>query len=157
MTVLAQSQTPPVLTQVLHFATTAGDEFWDLTDIAREVTARSGVRHGQLTVYTPHTTTSIVINESETGFLNDFRRLIGSTVPAESYYEHDDHELRTENLQEDEFRNGHSHCRQMLVGTASVTIPVVDGELLFGRWQRVMFAEFDQARERRVVFHVQGV
>ena len=62
-----------------------------------------------------------------------------------------------ENLQEDEFLNGHSHCRQMLTGTASVTIPVVDGEVLLGTWQRVLFVEFDQARERRVVFHTQGV
>ena len=35
-------------------------------------------------------------------------------------------------------------------------IPVVEGELLSGRWQRIMFAELDQARQRRVVFHAQG-
>jgi thiamine phosphate synthase YjbQ (UPF0047 family) len=42
------------------------------------------------------------------------------------------------------------------VGSASATVPVVDGELLLGTWQRVMFLELDQSRERRVVFHVQG-
>jgi len=78
-------------------------------------------------------------------------------IPTDSYYEHDDVELRTENLQEDEFINGHAHCRQMMTGTASVTIPVVDGEVLLGTWQRVLFVEFDQARERRVVFHSQGI
>ena len=78
-------------------------------------------------------------------------------MPAEGYYEHDDHALRTENLQEDEFLNGHAHIRQLLVGSASVTVPVVDGELLLGTWQKVLFAEFDQARERRVVIHAQGV
>lgn len=143
-------------TEVLHFETTAASEFWDLTEIVREVVSRSRIRHGQVTVYTPHTTTSIVINESETGFLNDFRKLLEAVVPTDRYYEHDDHELRTENLQEDEFLNGHAHCRQMLAGSASVTIPVVEGELLSGRWQRVLFAELDQARQRRVVFHIQG-
>ena len=78
-------------------------------------------------------------------------------IPIDGYFEHDDHELRTENLQEDEYRNGHAHLRQMLVGTASATIPVVDGEVLLGTWQKVLFGEFDQARERRVVFHVQGI
>ena len=154
--VLARSEAPPILTEVLHFGTTAASEFWDLTDIAREVTTRSGVRHGQITVYSPHTTTSIAINESETGFLNDLRRLLGAVIPEHAYYEHDDHELRTENLQEDEFLNGHAHCRQMLVGSTSVTIPVVEGELVLGQWQRVLFAELDQARDRRVVFHAQG-
>lgn len=127
-----------------------------MTDIVRGVVDRSGVKHGQVTVYTPHTTTSIVINESETGFLNDFRRLISATVPADAYYEHDDHDIRTENLQEDEFVNGHAHCRQLLVGQASVTIPIVDGEMLLGQWQRVLFVEFDQARERRAFIHAQG-
>ncbi len=156
MTVLAQSPAPPIRTEVLHFASTAAAEFWDVTELAREVTERSGVRHGQLTVYSPHTTTSIAVNESETGFLNDLRRLLDATVPEDRYYEHDDHELRTENLQEDEFLNGHAHCRQMLVGSTSVTIPVVEGELMLGRWQRILFAELDQARDRRVVFHAQG-
>lgn len=157
MSVLAVSDAPCIRTEILHFRTNTGNEFWDLTEITREVVARSGVRHGQVTVHTPHTTTTIVLNESETGFLNDFRRMIDGMIPVESYYEHDDHTLRTENLQEDEFLNGHAHCRQMLVGSASVTIPVVDGEVLLGTWQKVLFGEFDQARERRVVVHAQGV
>ncbi|MBP1633031.1 MAG: hypothetical protein H6Q11_1319, partial [Acidobacteria bacterium] len=64
--------------------------------------------------------------------------------------------LRTENIQEDELLNGHAHCGQMLAGSSSVTVPVVEGELLLGTWQRVMFLELDQARERRVVIHAQG-
>ena len=153
--VLAAS--PGIRTEVLHFATSARAEFWDLTEMVRGVVARSGVRHGQVTVHTPHTTTSVVLNESETGFLNDFRRLIDHLVPVDAYYEHDDHEVRTENLQEDEYLNGHAHCRQLLTGSSSATIPVVEGEVLLGTWQRVLFAELDQARERRVVFHAQGV
>lgn len=154
LTVLASSET--ARTEALHFKTTSGNEFWDVTELVREVTERSGVRHGQVTVYSPHTTTTLVINESETGFLNDFRRIAEELVPADRYYEHDDHDLRTENLQEDEFINGHAHVRQMMVGTASVTIPVVEGEVLLGQFQRVLFGELDQARDRRVFIHAQG-
>lgn len=157
MTVLAATESPVIRTEVLHFSTTATNEFLNLSDIVREVTMRSGVKHGQVTVHSPHTTTSIVLNESETGFLNDFRRIIDGMIPVDAYYEHDDHEVRTENLQEDEFINGHAHCRQLLTGASSVTIPVVEGEVLLGTWQRVLFAELDQARDRRVIFHVQGV
>ena len=155
--VLAESTDPAIRTEALHFATEGSEEFWDLTDVLRDVVKRSMVRHGQVTIYSPHTTTSVVINESETGFLNDFRRLIADIVPAEGYFEHDDHEVRTENLQEDEFLNGHSHVRQLLVGQPSVTVPIVDGELILGQWQRVLFVELDQARERRVFFHAQGI
>jgi len=33
---------------------------------------------------------------------------------------------------------------------------VVDGEVLLGQWQRIMYLELDQARERRVFIHAQG-
>lgn len=155
--IVTLSQSPAIRTEVLHFATSGANEFWDVTDFVRGVVERAGTKHGQVTVYTPHTTTSIVINESETGFLNDFRGAIEGLVPVDRYYEHDDHELRTENLQEDEFINGHAHVRQLLTGATSVTIPVVDGEVLLGLWQRVLFAELDQARDRRVMAHAQGV
>ncbi len=155
--VLAATSDPLLRTEVIHFSTTAPNEFWDLTRLVHEVIDRSGLTNGQATIYTPHTTTSIVVNEAETGFLNDFRRLLESQVPAGVYYEHDDYELRTENLQEDEFVNGHAHCRAMLVGSPTVIVPVVEGEALLGRWQRVMFVELDQARARRAFVHVQGV
>ena len=80
-TLLAASEEPRIRTEVLHFRTGAGLEFWDVTEPARGVVERSGVRHGQVTVHTLHTTTSVVVNESETGFLNDFRRLIGEVAP----------------------------------------------------------------------------
>ena len=156
LTVLSESTTPAIWTAALHFTTTDSIEFWDLTDLVRETVTCSKVVHGQVTVYTPHTTTSIVINESETGFLNDFRKHLSRSIPSDMYYEHDDKSVRTENLQEDEFVNGHAHVRQLIVGQPSVTIPIVDGELLVGQWQRVLFIELDQARERRVFFHAQG-
>lgn len=154
--VLAVSDIPPVRTEALHIHTTSANEFWDVTDIVRAVAKRSSVTHGQVVVYSPHTTTTVLINESETGFLNDFRKAIEGLVPIDVYYEHDDHAIRTENLQEDEFINGHAHVRQLLTGQPSVTIPIVDGEVLLGQWQRVLFAELDQARERRVFIHAQG-
>ena len=51
-TVLAASDDPKIRTEVLHFASTEGAQFWDLTEFVREVVARSGVRHGQVTIHT---------------------------------------------------------------------------------------------------------
>jgi len=157
LVVLSESVAPAIRTEAIHFTTEGPNHFYDFTQLVRDVVDRSGVRHGQVTVYTPHTTTSVIINESETGFLNDYRRAIDTLVPEDAYYEHDDHEIRTENLQEDEFINGHAHVRQLLVGQPSVTIPVVDGEVLLGQWQRVLFVELDQSRDRRTFIHAQGV
>ena len=154
--VLGESQDGRIRTEAFDFATATTNEFLDLTGCVAEVLARTPVLGGQVTVFTPHTTTSIVINEAETGFLNDYRRLAERLVPQGAYYEHDDHGLRTENLNDDEPANGYSHCRSLLIGQASVTVPVVGGALALGRWQRIMFCELDRQRDRRVIVHVQG-
>lgn len=155
-TVLGASDDGRIRTEAFDFPTATTNEFLDLTDHVMDVVARAAVTAGQVTVFTPHTTTAIVINEAETGFLNDYRRLVERLVPKGAYYEHDDHRLRTENLQQDELENGHAHCRSLLIGQASVTLPVVEGLVLLGRWQRIMFCELDRQRPRRVIVHVQG-
>jgi len=140
------------------FHTTGCGQFLDVTEDVSEVVRKSEVRNGMALVYSPHTTCSILINERETGFLRDFTRLMDHLVPLEGAYAHDDLEARTENLEDDphDIPNGWAHCRQSLLGNASQTIPVVDGELKLGRWQRVFFVELDRARERRVLIQVMG-
>ncbi|HEY8339870.1 MAG TPA: secondary thiamine-phosphate synthase enzyme YjbQ [Egibacteraceae bacterium] len=132
----------------------------DITDGCRDLVASSGVREGLLSVYSPHTTCAIKINERETCFLEDLRLFMETLVPKDAYYRHDDHDLRDpETLAgdpEDEPINGHAHIKQMLLGTASETVPIVRGKLLLGRWQRVMFIELDQSRPRCIELQIQG-
>ena len=56
----------------------------------------------------------------------------------------------------EECLNGHAHIRGMLMGNSSETIPVHDGKLMFGRWQRVLLFELDHAREREIIFSFIG-
>ena len=141
-----------------NFETTHCGQFTDVTDDVRDLVSRSGIQNGMAVVYSPHTTCAILINERESGFIRDFDDLIGSLVPLEAPYRHDDLEARTENLEDDphDVPNGHAHCRQALVGSSSETIPVVDGSLMIGHWQRVFFVELDRARDRRVLIQVMG-
>lgn len=132
----------------------------DVTDECVDLVAASGVQQGTLTVFTRHTTCAVKINEPETCFLEDFRLFMEKLVPADAYYRHDDFEIRDPRTLagsvEDEPVNGHSHIKQMLLGCASEAVPVATGELVLGRWQRVMFIELDQARARRIELQVQG-
>ena len=47
-----------------------------------------------------------------------------------------------------EVGNGHAHCMSMILGSAGESIPVADGELCLGQWQRVLFIELDRDRDR---------
>ena len=139
--------------------TTAGGEMIDLTDDVRSAVRASEIDNGVAIVYAPHTTCAVVINEHEGGFLRDFPELLETLVPRDGpYYRHDDLEIRTEGLEGDphEVPNGHAHCRAALMASASQMIPVLDGELRLGRWQKIFFCELDRARERKVYIQVMG-
>ena len=118
---------------------------------------KSSVKHGSITIFTPHTTTAVLINESETGYINDFKKKLEDLVPSEAYYEHDDWDLRTENMQEDENVNGRSHVRGSIIGSTAITLPIVDFEMIMGRWQRLFFVELDCARPRRLFIQIQDI
>ena len=138
--------------------TTGGLSVRDITDEVNEVVAASGIKDGIACVYSPHTTCCVRVNEFEQGFMDDFAALLKRLVPQETYYAHDDWDRRTENICEEdmEFGNGHSHCMSMLLGSAGESIPVRDGELLLGTWQRVLFIELDRERDRRWLVQVVG-
>ena len=140
------------------FRTETTGQFVDLTDDVRGVVARSGVRNGAAIVYSPHTTCAVVINERESGFMSDFTDLLDTVVPRSVDYRHDDLSVRTENLEDDphEVPNGHSHCRAALLGTSSQAVPVVDGDLMLGRYQRIFLLELDRGRDRKVYLQVMG-
>ena len=147
-----------VFQQERSLRTSGGLEIRDITDDVRQAVEESGVQHGIACVYSPHTTCCVRVNEFETGFLEDFVQMLRRLVPSEGYYAHDDWDRRTENVcpEDMDVGNGHSHCMAMLLGPAGESIPVRDGELCLGTWQRVLFMELDRSRDRRWIVQVVG-
>jgi secondary thiamine-phosphate synthase enzyme len=141
-----------------HFQTANHLHVTDITDEVRELVRESGVADGICLVYSPHTTCCVRVNEFEHGFLEDFAALLQRLIPHDTYYAHADGARRTENICEEDMEaaNGHSHCMSMLLGSASESIPVGDGDLCLGQWQRVMFIELDRSRPRRWLVKVVG-
>jgi secondary thiamine-phosphate synthase enzyme len=138
--------------------TAGGLAVTDITEEVQEAVRQSGIVDGICSVYSPHTTCSVRVNEWERGFLEDFAVLLKRLVPMEHYYAHDDWDRRTENVCEEdmEIGNGHAHCMSMLLGPAGESIPVREGELALGQWQRVLFLELDRERDRRWLVQVVG-
>lgn len=129
-------------------------EFIDITKEVQEVVDDSGVREGQVLVYSPHTTASVVVNHNEPMLVQDFMRMLYRLAPVDDQYSHDLFELRRGN-NSDGRSNGHSHCKNILLGN-SVTIPVEKGKMALSHIQNVFFVELDGARERDYVVQVLG-
>ena len=131
--------------------------FLDLTDDLRRAVKDAGVTDGVAVAYCAHTTCALLINEWEDGALDDLRRHLVDLVPHEgAYYRHDDFEIRTQNLHDDERKNGHAHVKAMLLSATSHAIPVAGGEPTLGTWQRLILLELDEPKDRTVTFQVMG-
>ncbi|HEV2177614.1 MAG TPA: secondary thiamine-phosphate synthase enzyme YjbQ [Terriglobia bacterium] len=130
-------------------------EFIDLTERVREMVRESGVRCGSVNVQTRHTTTAILVSESEPLLMEDLKRQLERLVPCGAAYRHDDFGVRTVNMCPDEKKNGHSHCKALFLH-ASETLNIVDGNLDLGQWQRIFLIELDRARPRTVSVVVLG-
>ncbi|MCD6547267.1 MAG: YjbQ family protein [Nanoarchaeota archaeon] len=123
---------------VLTFSTKEKYELIDITkDIEKFV---EGVKEGVCIVYTPHATAGIVINENwDDSVRKDFINLLNKLIP-EGKWEHD----KIDN-------NGAAHLKSAIIGPSEV-IPIKDGKLQLGRWQSIMFCEFDGPRHERKVY-----
>jgi secondary thiamine-phosphate synthase enzyme len=145
-----------VVTRHVELVSTEPLQFIDVTLDVEAVVRQSGLRNGIAVVYASHTTAGIAINEAEPLLLGDMRRLLEQFAPRHAAYQHDDLSIRTVNLEPNERPNGHSHCQRLLIG-ASESIPVVDGVLQLGKWQRIFFVELDGARRRTMQLQLLGV
>ena len=126
----------------LRIRTTAKREMVDLTARVAEIVARSGVAEGLCSVYVPHATAAVVINENDDpNICTDVLDALDRLVPA-GIWRHD----RVDG-------NAASHIQAVMLGPGE-TIPVQDGRLLLGTWQAVMLVELDGPRERRVLVTV---
>jgi len=122
----------------------------DITDRVQDVVRAAGLRDGSVTIFSRHTTAAIRIQEDEPLLLEDLRAFLERCAPASAHYRHNDFRLRTVHMHEDESPNGHSHCLQLLLGS-SESVPVADGELLLGTWQRIFLVELDGPRPAREI------
>ncbi len=134
----------------LELETQEAIQFVDVTEDVAAIVRSCGLRDGVVTVFSRHTTASVRIQEDEPLLLEDLRAFLERSAPAHLHYRHNDFRIRTVHMHDDESPNGHSHCMQMMLGT-SETIPVEDGQLQLGTWQRIFVVELDGHRPRREV------
>jgi len=126
----------------LRIRTAAKREMVDLTARVVEIVARSGLAEGLCSVYVPHATAAVVINENDDpNVCTDVLDALDRLIPA-GIWRHD----RVDG-------NAASHIQATLLGPGE-TIPVKDGLLQLGTWQAVMLVELDGPRERRVLVSV---
>lgn len=140
------------MNQVVHsdaveLSTRGFGDTQDITDAVRRIQEKSGVKNGLVTAFCQGSTGTITTIEFEPGVIQDLKMALEKIAPLSVPYQHD-------KAWGD--GNGFSHVRAALM-KPSLTIPVVDGEMVLGTWQQIVFIDFDnRSRKRKVVVQVIG-
>jgi len=112
-------------------------EFIDITAEIQSVIQELGFKEGLITIYVPHTTAAITINENaDPDVVADIKAVLDNLVPWNGQYRHGE-------------GNAAAHVKASLIGS-SIQMPVENGHLKTGTWQGIYFCEFDGPRNRRV-------
>ncbi len=124
-------------------STTKHTQMVDITDLVQKAVEESGVTDGICTVFIPHTTAAVTINENaDPDVVRDFTAELGKLVPWEDGYRHLE-------------GNSAAHLKASLIGFSQQII-VDGGKLALGTWQGIWFCEYDGPRRRSVYVKVMG-
>jgi len=127
--------------------TQAKDEIIDITGKVQDIVSKSGIDNGLACIFVAGSTAAVTTVEFEPGLVKDLNEAMDRLYPKGIDYDH--HRRWGDG-------NGHSHVRASLVGP-SLTVPIVDGRLLLGTWQQVVFLEFDnKPRSREIAVQIVG-
>jgi len=117
-------------------------DFVSITSAVQTFVAESGVQEGMVTVFVPHTTAGITINENaDPDVVHDMIHVLDKIVPWHGGYRHSE-------------GNTAAHVKASIMGS-SVQVMVQNGKLVLGTWQGIFFCEFDGPRQRTFFMSVQ--
>ena len=131
-----------VFNERIYFSTNGEISFNDLTGKVHEVVNKSGIKNGLVHVFAPHATGILILTEHEPSLDMDVKDFLEKIIPKYASYRHPS--------------NAHAHLRSMLL-SPDKTLPVIDGQAIFGTWQSLVFVETDVSpRKRTVIMQVMG-
>lgn len=132
-------------TDYLWFNTRKHREYVNITHEVERILAKSGITEGMILVSAMHITAAIYVNDAESGLIQDIDEWLEKLAPFNPSYRHH----RTGES------NGDSHLKSLLMHH-EVIVPITGGEMDFGPWQQIYYAEFDGQRRKRVIVKVMG-
>jgi secondary thiamine-phosphate synthase enzyme len=120
-------------------------DFINLDSKVNEILRKSGVKEGLMLINSMHITSSVFINDNESGLLKDFKVWLEKLAPVNFPYNH--HQTGED--------NGFAHLWRTLMGR-EVVVAITRGKMDFGPWESIFYGEFDGQRNKNVVVKIIG-
>ena len=132
-------------TKYLWFNTPREHDYVNITSDVEGILEESGIKEGMILVSAMHITAGVYVNDAESGLIHDIDEWLEKIAPYNRNYLHH----RTGET------NGDAHLKSLVIGH-EIIVPVTNGQLDFGPWQQIYYAEFDGQRRKRVIVKVMG-
>ena len=126
-------------------------ELVDLTNKIMEFVRRFNISEGLVSIWSMHTTCTLLINEFQVALLADIKRFLEQMVARDAEYMHNDPQHS-----DCDRMNADSHLRALLLGH-SLSLQISGGEVVLGQWQRILMAELDGPRARSLRVQIIGI
>ncbi len=123
-------------------------DFVNITTEVENVVKDSGVVEGLVLINAMHITSSVFINDNESGLLQDFRKWLEKLAPKDGDGTAYRHNLTGED-------NAYAHLWRTIMGRETM-IAITKGKLDFGPWESIFYGEFDGQRQKRILVKVIG-
>lgn len=142
-----RNESMKVLTEYLMFNTKKRRDYINITDLVEKLIEKSGVKEGICLVNAMHITSSVYINDAESGLLQDFDKWLEQLAP----HEPTDRYLHNRTGED----NADAHLKRQVMGR-EVVVAITNGRLDFGPWEQIYYGEFDGRRPKRVLVKIIG-
>ncbi len=133
------------LTEYIKVHTKTRRAYIHLTPQVEALVKKSSIQEGMALISAMHITAGVYVNDNESGLIEDIDQWLETLAPANPDYKH--HQTGED--------NGDSHLKALLIHH-QVIVPVTNGRLDLGTWQRIFYAEFDGRRDKRIIVKIMG-
>lgn len=124
--------------------TSRRNEIIDITDEVEEIVKKSKIKNGICLIFLPHATAGLILEEAESGLIEDIENNVKKMFPKGIGYEHDKID-----------DNADSHLASGIIGQSRI-YPIKNGKIIRGTWQRALLLELDGPRQRNIFITLMG-
>ena len=136
-----------VVTKKIKLSTKGDTDIINITAETASAVLNTGLKNGSVTIFVPGSTGGITTVEYEPGLVDDLKAFFEKIAPKSGAYQH--------NIKWKD-GNGYSHVRASFLGPG-ITVPFIDNKMQLGRWQQIIFIDFDnRPRDREVIIQIIG-
>lgn len=127
---------------VLSFQTKGNTDIIDITDRVSEVVEKEKIKDGIVNIFIKGSTAAVTTIETDENLYEDLREVLEEIIPMKKEWQH--HQTWGDD-------NGGAHLRAAIFGP-SISIPIINGKLSLGTWQKIVLLDFDTSpRQREVI------